>query len=272
MTLIVAALCADGLLMGADSQASEKAGGGIAMKLTTEKIRPLTNQIIWAGSGHSGCIQDVDVALSALVKNRSEASLNTKSAAQLKSDLVRAVNEAQRETYKVHLNTPNQYPSSPATSVMFCGMTGPPTDCHPWILEVNHDGTGQQYEEIGFHAIGSGGDMARLAHATLLHYDLRKRSIEHGKVVVYRMLEAVLSSMETVGPPIKMWVQSGKVFKQVNAEELDVLRDAVGAWKEVERESLDDALTGGPAKPELKSTEATKNPDGPSPGPADVGS
>jgi ATP-dependent protease HslVU (ClpYQ) peptidase subunit len=234
--------------MGADSQASEGEAGAIAMKLTIEKIQHLTNQIIWASSGHVGCMQDIEANLATLVKARGEPHLNTRTCAQLKPDLVKAVNDAQKETYLRHLNPPNMYPSSPATSVIFCGMTGPATACEPWILEVGVKGTGQQYESIGFHAIGSGGDMARLAHATLRHYDLRTRPIEHGKVVLYRMLEAVLSSIESVGPPIKMWAQSGKVFKEIGADELATLRDTVGAWKAIERESLNDALTEDPAK------------------------
>jgi hypothetical protein len=231
--------------MGADSQASETAGGGVAMKMTTLKIRPLTNQIIWAGSGHVGCLQDIEANLSTLVKNRSEGGMNSKTCVQLKGALVGAVNEAQKQTYQGHLDPPGQYPSSPGTSVLFCGMTGAAATGVPWILEVSANGTGQRYEDFGFHAIGTGGDMARLAHATLLHYNLRERPIQHGKVVVYRMMEAVLTSIETVGPPIRMWAQAGKTFKELGEEEMKNLRDTVGAWKQIERESLDETLTGG---------------------------
>src|SRR5947209_17274872 len=91
MTLILAAKCEDGLLMAADSQGSESAGGGIAMTMPTVKIRKLTDQIIWAGSGSVGVIQDAEVALGRLIVGQNEQALNSQPYDAIKWTLRNAV-------------------------------------------------------------------------------------------------------------------------------------------------------------------------------------
>lgn len=86
--------------------------------------------------------------------------------------------------------------------------------------------------------------MARLAHATLLHYNLNEQPLAAGRVVTYRVMDAVISSMETVGPPIRMWVQHGVTFRELSTEESDAVGATVGAWKAIERESLSDQIFG----------------------------
>lgn len=90
--------------------------------------------------------------------------------------------------------------------------------------------------------------MARLAHVMLSHYDLLSCSGQHARVVVYRVMEAVISSMGTVDFPIVMWVQNGTTFRELDKPELDAIKDAVNGWREVERESLNEYF-GVPAVP-----------------------
>jgi hypothetical protein len=86
-----------------------------------------------------------------------------------------------------------------------------------------------------------------LAYATLAHYGRDGQLLQHGRVVVYRMMDAVLNAIETVGPPIRIWVQDGRVFRELTDDEMTETNEQVGLWKSVEAESLREVFQLGTA-------------------------
>jgi proteasome beta subunit len=243
VTLILVAKCADGLLMAADSQASEAAQP--VMRVPSEKILKLTDQIAWASSGSVGTAQQIKVALEEWVQSRGVDTIHRQHITKLRSEILRAMSPVLQEIYQLSIRMPGVEP--PTVVVVLAGVTGP--NDYSWILEVNMDCTAQQYEDLGFHAIGSGGSMARLAHATLLHYGLKDRPLTEGRVVAYRVMDSVIESIETVGPPIRMWVLEDKQWRELSDEEKTAINVNVGLWKALERESLAEVM-GTPVAPE----------------------
>ncbi len=144
MTLILAAKCEDGPLMAADSQGTESAGGGIAMKTPTVKIHKLTDQIIWGGSGSIGVIQDADVALGRMVASQDAYTLNSQPYDTIKWTLRNAVAVPMNNAYQSYIQVPGMPYNPPLTTFLFCGVTGSPAE--PWILEVSVNGTAERYD------------------------------------------------------------------------------------------------------------------------------
>ncbi|HEX6235857.1 MAG TPA: hypothetical protein VFZ68_01615, partial [Acidimicrobiales bacterium] len=58
------------------------------------------------------------------------------------------------------------------------------------------------YEDIGFHAIGSGAPMAQQAGALLAHFRMTERPVAYGVVVAQRVLDALSYTSPSVGGPL----------------------------------------------------------------------
>ena len=71
----------------------------------------------------------------------------------------------------------------PAAYVLAAGFTD-----RPWIIEVRPDGMASHFEDVGFHAIGSGAAMARQAGTLLSHFRVTERSLDHGVAAAVRVL------------------------------------------------------------------------------------
>jgi proteasome beta subunit len=118
-------------------------------------------------------------------------------------------------------------------------------DGSPWIHEIDHQCNITDYEERGFHAIGSGAPFAQLANALVAHFEVRQRPVEHGKLVAHRVMDiAISTSAYGIGAPIQMWQITGDQVSRMSDEELDAIRDSVGAWQEVEKAALDKHMSG----------------------------
>ena len=80
--------------------------------------------------------------------------------------------------------------------------------------------------------------------------------LTEGRVVAYRVMDSVIESIETVGPPIRMWVLEGKTWRQLSDDEMAAIRANVGLWKAVERESLAEVM-GATSTPEVVAPATT---------------
>ena len=153
MTVVLATVCQDGVVLGSDSQITDKGRG---MTYPAEKLHPLGEDAAWGGSGARSVLFDV------------ERCFNDNSTAILKApDIGRALQEHVLPIMRHHYDTfipdvpGEEGGGTPSAYVMAAGWR----DGEPWIIEITPTGMIGHYAEIGFHAVGSGAAMAQRAPA-----------------------------------------------------------------------------------------------------------
>ena len=232
MTLILALVCKDGIVMAADSAASFVEG----IKQPTVKIRQLGNTVLWAASGHEGMTQDIEVALT---KGRTPESY-MKSAQHCRQQLRRVLRPVYQEwkDYQVPIPQP-PYHQMQTAHLLFVGFW----EGKPCIIEVEPNLAVGQLEDYGHAAIGSA---AQFAHARMYPHRRRFPSLGWGKVIAYRtMKEAIDIALYGVAEPIQFWVMEPpttpagypKIY-EVGEEELQRVKYGIDEWKAREEELL----------------------------------
>ena len=109
----------------------------------------------------------------------------------------------------------------------------------PWIVEINPNGLIGRYEDVGFHAIGSGAPMAQQAGALLSHFRMTTRTVEYGVVGVVRVLEALDQTSPSVGGPFSVaYIREGGAHHLDEKEIAKALKDSQ-RWRDLEHEALD---------------------------------
>lgn len=114
----------------------------------------------------------------------------------------------------------------------------------PWIVEVTPNGLTSRYEDVGFHAIGSGSAMAQQAGALLTHIDLVDRSVQHGVLGLVRVLDALRTTSPNVGLQIDVCVVTEQGAHHLSDAEIARARKDVARWLALEEKALDDVLPG----------------------------
>lgn len=238
MTLILGVICNDGIVVASDSQSTEGPLGSMlrSVRFPTKKIWPLGDSIIWGGSGDGGLTQRVKVCLDDLPQSELSKPINN-----LRDILRTSVVETIRNLLQSGIFP--QGSAQPYENVfLFCGHTSGES----WILEVIWNGQDTLYSDRGFHAIGSGGFHAQMAHAMVAHYAMTDRAIAEGQFIVYRVIDAAISTAAAgLDYPVQMSLIQGGT-KELATEELYGVRDFVGIWKELETETLQ-GLLGTPS-------------------------
>lgn len=230
MTLILALVCQDGIVMAADSAASFLEG----IKQPTTKIRQLGNRVLWAASGHEGMTQDIEVALT---KGRTPESY-MKSAQHCRQQLRRVLQPVYQEWKNYQVPIPQApYHQMQTAHLLFVGFW----EGKPCIIEVEPNLAIGQLEDYGHAAIGSA---AQFAHARMYPHRRRYPTLGWGKVIAYRtMKEAIDIALYGVAEPIQFWVMERpkvpagypKIY-EVAEEELQRVRYGIDEWKAREEE------------------------------------
>lgn len=243
MTVVIALRCNDGLLVASDSQGTESAS---AMHETTrhevQKVFCVGERAAWGASGLASVITDLGPKLDRVSGSIAQTSDPC-------DTYVRPVRAVLKTHYDRYLEVPDgQRASSPASSFLSAGYG---KDDEPYIVEVDPNCTTSRYDQIGFHSIGSGAAFARMAQALMAHFRVRERSLSHGLLVAYRVLDAVINtSAFGVGGPIQMaQVTPSEGARLLDEEELDEIASKVGLWQELEQETLQ-AVLGDPEEEE----------------------
>lgn len=232
MTLVLAIVCQNGIVMAADSAATFPEG----IKQPTEKIRRLGNWMLWGASGHEGMIQDIEVALT---KGRTPESY-MKSVEHCREQLrkvLKPVYQAWKD-YQVPIPPPpyNQWQTA---QLLFVGFLGG----KPRIIEVEPNLAVGQMEDYGHHAIGSA---AQIAQARMYPHRRRYPTLNWGKVIAYRtMREAIDIAASGVAEPIHLWTIEPPTapggfpkISQVTDRELRRIEYGIEEWKAREDDAL----------------------------------
>jgi len=231
VTIVIAMRCTDGVVIGADSAVSYDIG----IRQPGEKIKRLgEHPILYGGAGHAGLLQKLDENLKS-VKMRPSLQV-------MRREVKKHIGPELRESTQQHAPYPlPNYHQPPQAILLFVGIL----DGDPWVLEIEKDNTDTLYgDDLGnFAAIGSGELLARALFRSHLE---TQRDLEIGKVFTYRILDDVIElSSGGVAHPIHIHsISVDGTVSRVESSEMRQLNGLCGGWRELEREALEEVLTG----------------------------
>jgi proteasome beta subunit len=229
MTVVLAVRCADGLVLGADSQITDSDRG---LSYPATKLHALGDHAAWGGSGSRAVLTELEGMFDANPASVVEAA-----------DVSHALQDAVLPVLKRHYATfipeiPGKPAggATPATYVLAAGYAGG----SPFILDVDPHGLIGRYEVTGFHAIGSGAAMAQQAGALLAQYRMTERSVDHGVVAVMRVLDALDRTSPSIGGPMNLCRMTPDGARHLDGREIEQARERVRRWVELEQRALDE--------------------------------
>ena len=119
------------------------------------------------------------------------------------------------------------------------GRRGGVAGGQPFIVEINPNAMVSRYEDIGFHAIGSGAPMAQQAGALLANYRMQERSVAYGVLAAVRVLDALSDTSPSVGGPLDVARITPDGADHLTDDEISEVRQDVTRWVDAEHRVLD---------------------------------
>lgn len=227
MTVVLSVVCSDGLVIAADTQVTDTGHG---VSYPARKLHALGDRAAWGGSGARSVLLDV------------ERVFSESAAAILESeDIGRALQERVLPVLRHHYDhyiediPGEQGDGTPSAHVLAAGYTGE----NPWIVEINPHGMVSHYEDVGFHAIGTGAPLAQQAGALLAHFRMIERSVDHGVVTVVRVIDALSQTSPSVGGELDVCRITADDAHHLGDDEVEHVRALVRRWAELEQQALD---------------------------------
>jgi proteasome beta subunit len=227
VTVVLSMLCADGIVIASDSQITE---GDRAVSYPAQKLHPLGDGAAWGGSGARSVLLDL------------EKDFDSSSAAILESDDIgRALQERVIPVLQHHYDNyiadvPGEDGAGgPSAYVLAAGYSRG----EPFIVEINPHGMVSRYEDIGFHAIGSGAPMAQQAGVLLAHFQMTERKVDFGVIAVLRVLEALELTSPSVGDPFSVARITPEGAEHFDEDQLEQARKDLQRWEQLEQEAMD---------------------------------
>lgn len=231
MTVVLALRCADGIVLGSDSQITDPGRG---LSYPAQKLHRLGDHAAWGGSGSRAVLYDLEELFHAEPDAVVEAQ-----------DVGRALQARVLPIFKHHYenfisDVPEAKPgATPATFVLAAGYAGG----KPFIVDIDPHGLIGHYEETGFQAVGSGAPMAQQAYALLANFQMSKRGVDYGVVAALRVLDALDASSPSVGAPMDICRITSEKAHHLSPEEVDAVRGQVARWLELEERAADELFS-----------------------------
>lgn len=227
MTVVLSIRCDDGLVMASDSQITDSGRG---MSYPARKLHPLGDYGAWGGSGARGVLTELEHGLEDAASTLLEAS-----------DVDRALQGLVLPVLRHHYDNfiadvPGEETAGTPSAYVLAGGYA---QSRPFIIEINPNGMVSRYEDIGFHAVGSGAAMAQQAGALLAHFRMTQRSVSYGVVGAVRVIDALRVTAPSVGGPIDVCRITPDGADFLDEDEVERARQHVKRWAELEREALD---------------------------------
>lgn len=238
--------CADGVVIGADSQSTDISGGNIVFstRKTVQKLKELSTHVAWGATGNEGLTQRFEH----LLRGLDQASLDRpiEEARGVLSAVQRALQRA--AVQEVNQGVPGA--QLPTVSPLFAGFT----DGRPWILEVAAGGEDTLYDD--YYAVGSGGPFAQAAMVSVAHHDVRNRNLDEALAIVWRAIDGCIqTSAFGLGHPISLCTVTSEGVRLLSREHVRGVEDSVNAWKAAERDALGGLGLGGVVEPVAEQEE-----------------
>lgn len=228
MTVVLAVVCSDGVVIAADSQITDSSRG---MSYPAQKLHPFGDTGAWGGSGARSVLTDVE--------RRFEEAAGTVLESE---DIGHAIQEQVLPVLRYHYEhfieeVPGEKTTgTPSAYLLAAGYA----EGSPWIVEINPNGMVSRYEDIGFHAIGSGAPMAQQAGALLSHMYISKRNTDHGVVAIVRVLDALSVTSPSVGAPFDVCRITADGAHHLDEDEIKQAHAHVRRWTDLEQKALDE--------------------------------
>jgi proteasome beta subunit len=232
MTVVVSVVCRDGVVIGADTQVTDSDRG---MSYPGQKLHRMGEHAAWGGSGARSVLGDLEKIFEAQAGAICDAQ-----------DIGRALQERTLPVLRHHYENfiaevpGEKMAGGPSAYVLAAGWS----EHGPWIVEINPSGMVSRYEDIGFHAIGSGAPMAQQAGALLTHFDMNERSVEHGVVGLVRVIDALRTTNPSVGLEIDICRITPEGAHHLDDDQIAEARGHVERWRRLEQKALDDLFPG----------------------------
>ncbi|OBB43558.1 proteasome protein [Mycobacterium sp. 852002-51961_SCH5331710] len=228
MTVVLAIRCADGVVVASDSQITDPERG---LSYPAQKLHPLGDHAAWGGSGSRAVLYDLEQ----IFDNEPDAIVEAPDIGHALQGRVLPVLKHHYENFieDVPAGKPG---ATPATYVLAAGYA----NGKPFIVDIDPHGLIGHYEEIGFHAVGSGSPMAQQAHALLAHFGMTERGVDYGVVAALRVLDALDTSSPSVGAPMDICRITPDGARHLDEEAVAEVRRNVERWTELEQKALDD--------------------------------
>lgn len=246
MTLIAAMCCEDGVVIAADSMATEASTGNmlIDQSFEVEKLNLLGTHIVWGAAGAGGLTGRTAGAFEA--DYRGSAGAYNKAAPEVEIKCRKIIAKIVQDELGMlptkDLAVAAQAGMLPNNQFLFAGVI----QGRPWIAEMLAFGGPPltSYTSQGFHALGSGGVSAITAYKFLEHHGVRSSTLEAISLVLFRIMDTcVKSAAGGIGPPIVMFEITEKGSRRLPAPEMEALSDTLDLWENQERECLRGVFT-----------------------------
>jgi 20S proteasome alpha/beta subunit len=230
MTVVLSLLTRDGVVIASDSEITEADRG---LSFPAQKLHDLGDRAAWGGSGSRAVLGDVQRCFTEEAAAIVEAPVITHAMQERMVPILRHHYE-----HFIADIPGSDVAESPAAYVLAAGYTD-----RPWIVEVRPDGMASHFEDVGFHAIGSGAAMAQQAGTLLSHFRVTERSMDHGVVAAVRVLDSLRITAPKVGGPIDVCRIDAEGARHLDEDEVEEVRGQVRRWCELEDATFDDLFT-----------------------------
>ncbi|MGV0837230.1 proteasome protein [Mycolicibacterium thermoresistibile] len=229
MTVVIALRCADGLVMGSDSQITDP-GRGISYP--DQKLHPLGDRAAWGGSGSRAVLHDLEQAFSA----EAEAIVESEDIGRALQARVVPAMKHHYATFIERVPALDSSGATPATFVLAAGYA----DDRPFIIDIDPHGLIGHHIDTGFQAVGSGAPMAQQAYVLLANFRMSDRGVDHGLLAVLRVLDALDVSSPSVGGPMDLCRITPDGAHHLSPDEVEQVRERVRTWRELEQRVIDE--------------------------------
>ena len=228
MTVVLALKCADGVVLAADSQITDSARG---LSYPSQKLHPFGETAAWGGSGARAVLMELEE----LFDSSAAAVLGAENIGRAVQERVIPVLRYHYDNFIEEVPAEKQSGATPATYVLTAGYA----DGTPFIVDIDPHGLIGRYEEVGFHAIGSGAAMAQQAGALLAHFQMTERDVDHGVLAAVRVLDALRVTSPSIGGPVDVYRLTPERAEALSEKDIERVRKQVERWIELETEALD---------------------------------
>jgi 20S proteasome alpha/beta subunit len=228
MTVVLALRCVDGVVLGSDSQITDSARG---LSYPAQKLHPFGDTAAWGGSGSRAVLFDLEH----LFDSCAPAVLGAENIGHAVQERVVPVLRRHYDQFVEQVPGEKLSGATPATYVLAAGYA----DGVPFIVDIDPHGLIGRYEEVGFHAVGSGAAMAQQAGALLAHFRMTERDVDYGVVAVVRILDTLRMTSPSIGGPVDVYRITADEATALSDKDIDRVRKQVQRWSERESQVLD---------------------------------
>src|SRR6478609_1601115 len=233
MTVVLALRCADGIVLGSDSQITDSARG---LSYPAQKLHPFGDTAAWGGSGSRAVLFDLEQ----LFGSCAPAVLGSENIGHAVQERVVPVLRRHYDQFVEQVPGAKQSGATRATYVLTAGFA----EGVPFIVDIDPHGLIGRYEEVGFHAVGSGAAMAQQAGALLAHFRMTERDVDYGVVTAVRILDTLRMTSPSIGGPVDIYRITADEAAALSEKDIDRARKQAQRWSELESKALDELFAG----------------------------